>query len=105
MFIEHREKNNLYRINIKVEKLKEMKSISMCFFNVSCDFNYDDMHITILKSSDITHFLLLLPELDNDGYQTEATDDINAYYIIDSEWNELDENLNFVKPKCPNVIY
>ena len=63
------------------------------------------MNITTLKTSDVTHFLLLLPELDNNGYQTGTTDDINAYYIIDSEWNELDENINFVKPKCPNVIY
>ena len=96
MFIEPKEINTLYGINIKVEKSKEMKSLSMCFFNVSCDFNYDDVQITVLKSSDITHFLLFLPELDNIGYQTGTKDEINAYYIIDYEWNELDENLNFL---------
>ena len=41
--------------------------------------------------------------METSGYRSGG--DECMYYIINSEWNELDENLVFSTPKTPGYIY
>ena len=47
----------------------------------------------------------MLPELDGQGYKKGINKSSSIYYVIDSEWKELDENFNLTNPKSPNVQY
>ena len=45
----------------------------------------------------------MLPELGKHGYNT--IEQSASYYIIDSEWNELNDNGSFIAPKSPMCLY
>ena len=48
----------------------------------------------ILKEESISKYIFLLPKLGELGYVNNQN--TNSYYIIDSEWNELNKNVVFV---------
>ena len=62
-----------------------------------------DFDLLPFEDKMITNYILLLPELSKIGYfhlQKNA-----SYYVIDSEWNELDKANNFMPPKSPECKY
>ena len=56
-----------------------------------------------ISKSDIKEFILALPELSINGYINEQCG--CSYYVIDSHWNELDQQMQFKKPKSPGCKY
>ena len=55
------------------------------------------------KKTDITNYMMLLPQLNIDGYINIKKSSL--YYIIDSKWNELNEKMEFTSPKSPGCKY
>ena len=52
-----------------------------------------------LKEENISKYILLLPKLGELGYANNQH--TTLYYAIDSEWNELNENMIFRRPISP----
>ena len=46
---------------------------------------------------------MLLPEIGTDGYHLMHC--MSLYYIVDSDQNELNDNMEFRTPKSPGCIY
>ena len=67
------------------------------------DFSKTDLDLTEFDVKQISNFLLLLPELSLDGYI--KIQNYSCYYVIDSEWKELNDEMELVKPKSPNCKY
>ena len=59
--------------------------------------------LSVFDVSSIDNFVLLLPELGGYGYTNDNK--ISLYYIIDSDWNELNNNMQMISPKTPNCSY
>ena len=58
------------------------------------------IQLNAIDEDNISNYILLLPELGKNGYiQSEQ---YSSYYVIDSEWNELNCNMEFIKPRAPN---
>ena len=75
----------------------------MNYHAINFDMSLTDFDLLPFDDTMITNYLLLLPELSKIGYihlQTNA-----SYYVIDSEWNELDKSNIFVPPKSPDCKY
>ena len=51
----------------------------------------------------ISNYVLLLPELGEYGYT--KIDTLSLYYIIDSEWKELDQMMQLKIPSSPGCSY
>ena len=62
-----------------------------------------DKHLVKLDKRVFTKFMLLLPKLGAFGYTNNQSPPL--YYVIDSEWNELDEEKQFNHPKSPGCKY
>ena len=92
-----------YGIEIKIGKQKMYRNLSMVFHSIKIDMGITDFTLSSFDSSLVNRYILFLPELDTDGYQKGK--DICLYYCIDSEWNELNENMVFSQPKSPGCIY
>ena len=56
-----------------------------------------------ISKGEIKYFILALPELSINGYINEQCG--CSYYVIDSHWNELDQQIKFKKPKSPGCKY
>ena len=67
------------------------------------NLSINDLELLPFKEDTIKNYLLLLPELGKDGYISIEKN--ASYYIIDSEWNELNDSNNFMPPKTPGCIY
>ena len=93
----------MHGVEIKVRFLKSCDSLSMNFHNVELNDEMTDMELNIMDVDSITRYVLLLPELNKMGYNHISKN--GSYYIIDSDWNELDVELNFIPPKAPNCAY
>ena len=65
--------------------------------------NLNDYSLECFRKDIINQCILLLPEMETSGYRSGG--DECMYYIINSERNELDENLVFSTPKTPGCIY
>ena len=65
--------------------------------------NLTDYSLECFRKEIINQFILLLLEMETSGYKSDG--DVFMYYIINSEWKELDENLVFSMPKTPGFIY
>ena len=78
------------------------KSLNMNFHKVNMnEASYLDLHE--LKEESISKYILLLPKLGELGYANNQN--TNLYYIIDSEWNELNKNMVFCRPTSPGCKY
>ena len=80
-----------------------IRSLSMVYHRVKMDLDTTDLNLMSIEEENISKFILLLPELCSTGYIKSLQN--NSYYIIDSEWNELDEHMNWNRPKSPGSTY
>ena len=56
-----------------------------------------------IDTTTISNYLLLLPELGEHGYT--PVDIPSVYYIIDSQWKELDQYMYLKSPTSPGCCY
>ena len=75
----------------------------MKFHNISIDMSLTDNDIlSVFDASSIDNFVLLLPELGGYGYKNDSK--LSLYYIIDSDWNELNKDMQMISPKTLIVV-
>ncbi len=75
----------------------------MVFHTVQMNLQSTDKHLVKLDESMFTKYMLLFPKLGEFGYTNNQSPLL--YYVIDSEWNELDEEYQFNRPKSPGCKY
>ena len=93
----------LEAIPIQLKYYKTLSEISMTYHKILFDLSFTDLELLPFEEDTIENYLLLLPELGKDGYIN--AEENASYYIIDSEWNELNEQNNLIPPKSPGCIY
>ena len=72
-------------------------TLSMNYHKVDLDLSLTDLGLLNLGESNISNYVLLLPELCEDGcINVESR---SSYYIIVSEWNEVNKMNNLLTPK------
>ena len=98
-----KQQNKLGAIPIISKFTKAVITSSMNYHKVDLDLSLTDLDLLNLYTSNTRNYLLLLPEWYKDGYIN--VESISAYYIIDSEWNELDNMNNLYIPKSPECKY
>ena len=81
---------------IQVKYSKTIGSLSMIYHNVNIDMTLINSDLIEFGETHITKYLLLLPELLRLRYTN--TRESSLYYIIDSEWNDLKEGIQFRRP-------
>ena len=62
-----------------------------------------DTDLVELEEMKITKYILLLPRWGVFGYTNNQYSSL--YYVIDSEWNKLNENIKFSRPTSPGYKY
>ena len=93
----------LHAVLIQLCQMKSISCLSMNYHVTNLDLSLTDFDLLPFEDKMITNYILLLPELSKIGYfhlQKNA-----SYYVIDSEWNELDKANNFMPPKSPECKY
>ena len=90
-----------FQINVKL--LKSCDSLRMHFHTLELNDEMTDVELNILHLESIRRYVLFLPELTEMGYSHISN--YGSYYVIDSDWNELDIELKFLPPKAPNCSY
>ena len=91
-------------VPILFEYAKTIESLSINFHNINIDMSLIDNGIlSVFDVSSIVNLVLLLPELRRYGYTNDNK--ISLYYIIDSDWNELNNNMQMISPKTPYCTY
>ena len=73
----------------------------MSFHHVDFDFSTLDNGMKVLL---IEKYLLMLLEIKIE-YSIIKSGDSTIYYCIDSNWQELDENIKLIYPQSPFCIY
>ena len=101
---ENKKVEDLRCVPILFEYAKTIESLSMNFHNINIDMSLTDNDIlSVFDVSSIGNFVLLLPELGGYGYTNDSK--LSLYYIIDSDWNELNKDMQMISPKTPNCCY
>ena len=95
-------KDKLEAIPIQLKYYKTLSELSMTYHKVLFDLSLTDLELLPFEEDAIDNYLLLLPELGKDGYINVEQN--ASYYMIDSEWNELNEKKN-IPPKSPGCTY
>ena len=94
-------------INFDRDKNEEILQGIPIYFDYEGKYTVDmiitDSSLYRFAVSDIKNFTLALPYIGTSGYQ--ANNKSSMYYIIDSEWNELNENEEFQAPTTPGCTY
>jgi len=80
-----------------------IKSLEMNFHTVKMNVVLTDADLAEIEEMKITKYILLLPKLGDLGYANN--EQASLYYVIDSEWNELNENMHFSRPTSPGCKY
>ena len=88
---------------ISIRFTKTWQHLAMHFHKVTMNLSKTDLDLNDIDKEKFLNYVLFLPELDKDGFIHKQM--FSSYYIIDSEWNELDTNLTFAKPKTPYCNY
>ena len=88
---------------ISFQYQKSIDSLSMVYHAIIIDMSKKEDELCNIDTTSISNYVLLLPELGEFGYTN--IDNMSLYYIIDSEWKELDRHLKFVSPKSPGTSY
>ena len=78
-------------------------TLAMNFHDIIMDLSMTKLDLKSISIGDIRGYILALPELTIDGYLNEQCG--CAYYVVDSDWNELDQQMQFNKPKSPGCKY
>ena len=76
----------------------------MSFHHVDFDFSTPDNGMKIINELLIEKYLLMLPEI-KIKHSIIKSDDSTIYYCIDSNWQELDENIKLIYPRSPFCKY
>ena len=90
-------------INVTFQYVSSIPTLSMHFHEMKMDLSMSKKDLASFKADDIDSFLLLLPQVTLKGFIN--VESMSLYYVIDSNWNELDEELNLSKPKSPGSKY
>ena len=80
-----------------------IKSLEMNFHSVKMNVVLTDADLAEIEEMKITKYILLLPKLGDLGYANN--EEASLYYVIDSEWNKLNENMHFSRPTSPGCKY
>ena len=83
--------------------LKTIPYLSMNYHMINFDLSITDIDLLPFDDAMITNYIFLLPELSKTGYVNVPKN--TSYYVIDSEWNELDKLNIFVPPTSPECNY
>ena len=75
----------------------------MYYHEVKLNLSLTDFDIINIDESRISKFLLLLPELEKEGCISGQKH--SSYYVMNSEWNILDDNNKYNYPKSPECKY
>ena len=75
----------------------------MHFHEMKMDVSKTQYDLIGLKRSDIYCYILALAKADANGFINVECNSL--YYIIDSNWNELSEEMDFISPRSPGCKY
>ena len=75
----------------------------MSFHKVSLDEKATEFDIDVVEQSEFIRYIILLPRMDDSWNTFKYTE--NVYYIIDSDWCELDIDMQWRKPRSPKCKY
>ena len=70
---------------------KKIDTLAMVYHSVVIDMSKTEEELCKVDTTAISSYVLLLPELGEYGYT--KIDTLSLYYIIVSEWKELDQNM------------
>ena len=91
-------------ISVRLKFAKNIESLSMSFHHVDFDFSTPENGMKIVDDLLIELFLLMLPEIKIEQ-SIIISGDSTIYYCIDSNWQELDENIKLIYPQSPFYKY
>ena len=92
------------RISVRLKFSKKIESLSISFHHVDFDFSTLDNGMKIINDLLIEKYLLMLPEIKIE-HSIIKLGDITIYYCINSNWQELDENIKLIYPRSPFCKY
>ena len=98
-----KQQHKVHAIQINLQYFKTISPLSMHFHKVKMNLVLTDSELQPFDECYISNYILLLPELDKEGYINIQGN--GSYYVIDSEWNELGCDMKLISPKSPNCIY
>ena len=78
-------------------------TLSMNFHEIKMNVSTTNNDLATLKRSDIYCYILALPKADMNGFINVECNSL--YYVIDSNWNELSEEMEFISPRSPGCTY
>ena len=90
--------------SVRLKFAKQIESLSISFHHVDFDFSTPDNGMKIIDDLLIKKYLLMLPEF-NIEHSIIKTGDSTICYCIDSNWQELDENIKLIYPRSPFCKY
>ena len=76
-------------------------TLAMNFHDIIMDLSMTKLDLKSISVGEIGGYILALPELTMDGYLNEQCG--CAYYVVDSDWNELDQHMQFNKPNLQAI--
>ena len=90
-------------MEIKLAYVVDLPDLSTSFHKVSLDKQATDFDIDVMKHSDFFTYILLLPKMDHSWNRSEYTE--NLYYIIDSNWCEIEMKMQWRYPRSHKCKY
>ena len=96
-------KKDMKGIAISFECSFHVSTLSMHFHKMKMDLSLTKFDLVSINESEINCYLLLLPEVNINGFHNIEC--ISFFYVIDSNWNELDDEMNMKKPMSPGCKY
>ena len=101
--IEGNNDTTIIGVEINLTYVTNISDLSMSFHKVSLDENATEFDIDVVEQSEFIRYIILLPKMDDSWNTFKYTE--NVYYIIDSDWCELDIDMQWRKPKSPKCKY
>ena len=96
-------KDEIKGIAISFEHSLHMTNLSMHFHKMIMDLSLTKFDLVSLKETDILCYLLLLPEVNINGFHNIECHSL--FYVIDSNWHELDDQMKMRRPMSPGCKY
>ena len=95
--IENQITSKIEMFHIDILFKKTWQQLSMNFHKVTMDLSRTDLDLYDIDKKKI------LREVDKSGCIHQQM--YSSYYVIDSEWNELDSNMKFIKQRASYCNY
>ena len=80
-----------------------MTNLSMHFHKMIMDLSLTKFDLVSLKVGDILCYLFLLPQVNINGFHNIECHSL--FYVIDSNWQELDDQMKMRRPMSPGCKY